>query len=220
MPQHYLKALGVPYGVVGEGEIAFVRLLDSLEAGEYPASIAGVASWRPGETAVRVNPPAWLPSLDAVTASRRWIDNRRYFDLGGMANIQTKRGCHFKCTYCAYPVIEGRGVRTRDPRAIATEARTLLEEHGLEQFFVVDSIFNTPRGYAERVCEALRPLGQRIRWSCFVGPGNFTPALADLMMAAGCQSVDFGTDAAAGVTLRAFRKSFNVDDILGASAIC
>ena len=137
-----------------------------------------------------------------------------------MGNLQTKRGCHFKCTFCAYPVIEGQGMRTRDPALVAAEAERLFEEHGIDQFFIVDSIFNAPRGYAERVAAALRPLGRRIRWSCFVGPGNFTAELADLMLEAGCQSVDFGTDAASAATLRGFRKSFNVVDILAASKVC
>jgi radical SAM superfamily enzyme YgiQ (UPF0313 family) len=220
MPRYYLPALGVPWGVVGEGEVAFVTLLERLAAGADAADVGGIARWDAASGAVRVSPPVWLPHVDGVRASRRWIDNRLYFERGGMGNLQTKRGCHFKCTFCAYPVIEGRGMRTRDPAAIAAEAATLLDEHGIDQFFIVDSIFNAPRGYAERVCTALRPLGRRLRWSCFVGPGNFTPELADLMMEAGCQSVDFGTDAAAPETLRGFRKSFNVEDILAASAVC
>ncbi|HLK12189.1 MAG TPA: cobalamin-dependent protein [Candidatus Binatia bacterium] len=220
MPAHYLRALGVRCGVVGEGEVAFPALLERFAAGAAADDLRGVAVLDPGSGAVRVNPPAWLPDLDAVRADRRWIDNRLYFERGGMANLQTKRGCHYKCTYCAYPVVEGRGMRTRDPLSIAAEVRTLLDEHGIDQFFVVDSVFNAPRGHAERVCAALVPLGRRIRWSCFVAPGNFTPELCDLMLAAGCQSVDFGTDAAAGATLRAFRKSFNVDDVLAASALC
>jgi radical SAM superfamily enzyme YgiQ (UPF0313 family) len=220
MPAYYLAALDVPFGVVGEGEVAFPALLARLAAGRAPDDLPGLAVRDPGTGATRVNAPAWLADLDAVRVDRRWIDNRRYFERGGMANLQTKRGCHFKCTYCAYPVVEGRGMRTRDPEAIAAEVRTLLDEHGIDQFFVVDSVFNAPRGYAERVCAALRPLGRRIRWSCFVAPGHFTPELCDSMLAAGCQSVDFGTDAAAGATLRAFRKSFNVDDVLAASALC
>jgi len=219
MPAHYLDALEAPYGVVGEGEVAFVALLRAFEARGDGADLPGVATrLAPGR--VRVNPPAWLPSLDTLAASRHWIDNRRYFERGGMGNLQTKRGCHFKCTFCAYPVIEGQGMRTRDPALVAAEAERLLDEHGIDQFFVVDSIFNAPRGYAERVATALRPLGRRIRWSCFVGPGNFTPELADLMLEAGCQSVDFGTDAASPATLRGFRKSFNVGDIVAASAVC
>jgi radical SAM superfamily enzyme YgiQ (UPF0313 family) len=137
-----------------------------------------------------------------------------------MANLQTKRGCHYKCTFCAYPVIEGRGMRTRDPAAVAAEVRTLLDQHGITQFFIVDSVFNAPRGYAERVCAALRPLGRHIRWSCFVTPGNFTGELLDAMVASGCQSIDFGTDAGSNTTLRAFRKSFDVGDIRDASTRC
>jgi radical SAM superfamily enzyme YgiQ (UPF0313 family) len=218
MPAYYLSALGVPYGVVGEGEVTFPALLARLAAGTVPDDLGGLASR--DAAGVRVNPPTWLPAIDGLRADRHWIDTRRYFERGGMANLQTKRGCHFKCTFCAYPVIEGRGMRTRDPALVAAEVRSLFDDHGIDQFFVVDSIFNAPRGYAERVAQALRPLGRRIRWSCFVGPGNFTPELADLMMEAGCQSVDFGTDAAAAATLRGFRKSFTVADIVAASALC
>src|ERR687887_2052011 len=196
MPAHYLAALGVPYGVVGEGEVAFPALLARLAAGASPRGLAGIAVRNAATGAAELAPTAWLPAVDAVRADRRWIDNRRYFEQGGMGNLQTKRGCHYKCTFCAYPVIEGRGMRTRDPEGIAAEVAALLDEHGIDQFFVVDSVFNAPRGYAERVCAALRPLGRRIRWSCF------------------------GTDAGSNTTLRALRKSFNVDDIRAASAIC
>jgi len=220
MPRHYLPALGVPYGIVGEGEVAFPGLLDALDAGSDPRALPGLARLDAASGAVTVAAPAWLPHVDQVRADRRWIDVQAYFEQGGMANLQTKRGCHYKCTFCAYPIIEGRGMRTRDPAGIAAEVRMLLDEHGVDQFFVVDSIFNAPRGYAERVCEALRPFGKRARWSCFVTPGNFTGELLDAMLEAGCQSIDFGTDAASDTTLRAFRKSFNVDDIRAASALC
>jgi len=220
MPAHYLTALAVPYGVVGEGEVAFPALLARLADGAGAHGLAGIAARDAATGAVQVAPTAWLPAVDGIRADRHWIDSRRYFEQGGMGNLQTKRGCHYKCTFCAYPVIEGRGMRTRHPEGIAAEVATLLDEHGIDQFFVVDSVFNAPRGYAERVCAALAPLGRRIRWSCFVTPGNFSAELLDLMLAAGCQSIDFGTDAGSNTTLRAFRKSFNTDDVRAASAIC
>src|SRR5947207_8006434 len=36
MPAYYLATLGVPYGIVGEGEVAFVELLARLAAGGEP----------------------------------------------------------------------------------------------------------------------------------------------------------------------------------------
>ena len=220
MPGFYLPVLRAPYGIVGEGEVAFPLLLERLARGESADDVPGVARWNASDGTVAVNPPAWLPAVDAVRADRRWMDVGAYYRCGGMANVQTKRGCHYKCTFCAYPVIEGRGMRTRDPAGIAAEVRALVDVHGVTQFFIVDSVFNAPRGYAERVCEALRPLGRHIRWSCFVTPGNFTAELLDAMIEAGCQSIDFGTDAGSNTTLRAFRKSFDVDDIRAASALC
>ncbi|HWP66736.1 MAG TPA: radical SAM protein [Candidatus Limnocylindria bacterium] len=220
MPRFYLPALAAPYGIVGEGEVAFPMLLERLARGVAADDVPGVARWNAADGTVVVNPPAWLPDVDAVRADRRWMDVGAYYREGGMANLQTKRGCHYKCTFCAYPVIEGRGMRTRDLAGIAAEVRELLDVHGVTQFFIVDSVFNAPRGYAERVCEALRPLGRHIRWSCFVTPGNFTAELLDAMLAAGCQSIDFGTDAGSNTTLRAFRKSFDVDDIRAASRLC
>jgi radical SAM superfamily enzyme YgiQ (UPF0313 family) len=220
MPRFYLPTLQVPYGVAGEGEVAFPALLERLARGASPDDLPGVVRWNAGDGAVVANPPAWQPDIDRVHADRRWMDVGGYYRSGGMANLQTKRGCHYKCTFCAYPIIEGRGMRTRDPASVAAEVRTLLDEHGVSQFFVVDSVFNAPRGYAERVCEALRPLGRHIHWSCFVTPGNFTGELLDAMVASGCQSIDFGTDAGSNTTLRAFRKSFDVDDVRAASTLC
>jgi len=220
MPAYYLDALGVRYGVVGEGEATFPALIDGLLAGRPLApDLGGLARRDPDTGRTTITPPAWLPDLDRLRADRHWIDLGRYFTEGGMANLQTKRGCHFKCTYCAYPIIEGRGMRTRSPAAIAAEVGELLEQ-GITQLFVVDSIFNSPRGYAEAVTDALRPFGNRLRWSCFVAPGNFTADLCRRMQTAGCQSVDFGTDAGAPETLRGFRKHFSVDDVRNASRIC
>src|SRR2546422_8452702 len=45
MPAYYLRQLGAPYGVVGEGEVAFVRLLDRLAAGGGAADVCGIAIW-------------------------------------------------------------------------------------------------------------------------------------------------------------------------------
>src|SRR5207253_1491653 len=159
---------------------------------------------RPSSSAARPSPPCRRTTWRRSTCRGAWSARAR----------SPSRRCSL-----AWPRARAR-MGTRDPEGIAAEVAAPLDTHGIDQFFVVDSVFNAPRGYAERVCAALHPLGRRIRWSCFVTPGNFSAALLDAMIAAGCQSIDFGTDAGSDRTLRAFRKSFNVDDIRAASAIC
>ena len=116
MPQHYLETLAVPHGIVGEGELAFVELLARLAAREDPASLPGVASWTPG-TGVRRNPPAWLPSPDAVTASRRWIDLAMLTPGTSQDNI---RGFFYRGQ---------REPRRRHPRILERLRRRRREQH-------------------------------------------------------------------------------------------
>ncbi len=69
MPAHYLAALDVPYGVVGEGEVAFPALLARLAARASACGLAGIAVRDAATGALEVAPTAWLPAVDAVAPS-------------------------------------------------------------------------------------------------------------------------------------------------------
>src|SRR5262249_43597255 len=69
MPGHYLRALGVPYGVVGEGEVTFPALLERLAAGRGADDPRGLAWLARGGG--RGEPPTLLPGLDRARAHRR-----------------------------------------------------------------------------------------------------------------------------------------------------
>ena len=191
-------------------------------SGDDADDVGGVASRDAGDgRRARQRRPPGCPTLDACRADRRWIDVATYFARGGMANLQTKRGCHYKCTFCAYPVIEGRGMRTRDPEAIAAEVATLLDEHGVDQFFIVDSVFNAPA----RLGRA------RVRGAATARAAH---PLVVLRRARQLHGRAARPDARRGMPVgrlrhrrrrrrprcARFRKSFNVDDILAASALC
>src|SRR5262249_27973588 len=92
MPAHFLGALDVPSGIVGEGEVAIVELLARLADREAAHDLGGLALRDVHTGAVTITSPTWLPSLDTIRADRRWIDNQQYFERGGMGNLQTKRG--------------------------------------------------------------------------------------------------------------------------------
>ena len=217
MPAYYLPTLGVPYGIVGEGEAAFPALLERLAAGASPDGLGGIA-WprrraRPHHPLRHGSPPS-TPCAPTGAGST----STRYFERGGMANLQTKRGCHFKCTFCAYPVIEGRGMRTRDPALVAAEVRSCSTTTGSTSSSS-STASSTPR--------AAMPNAWRTRsvrsGAGFAGRASSDPAtsraeLADRMMEAGCQSVDFGTDAAAPATLRGLPQELHRRDVLAASA--
>lgn len=137
-----------------------------------------------------------------------------------MANIQTKRGCVFRCRYCTYPLLEGREHRLRDPEDVADEIEELVERSRVRSFFFVDSVFNLPASHAEGVSRALIRRKIRIRWSAYASPAGLTRGLLETMAAAGCDGLEVGSDSADGTTLLALGKGFSADRILEVAEDC
>jgi radical SAM superfamily enzyme YgiQ (UPF0313 family) len=214
MPREILEFLGGDYGVVGEGEEALPMLLACLARNEQPRDLPGVLA----KGAAEYLPPRPVELIGMP--DRRLFPVERYNREGGMANLQTKRGCPFSCIYCTYPILEGSRVRLRDLNAIIDEIRDLVEHFGTEYIYFVDDIFNYPMDFAESLCRAIISSGLEINWSAFINPGFITPHLIRLMVEAGCDAMEFGTDSGSPAMLRSLGKSFGPGEIRSASALC
>jgi radical SAM superfamily enzyme YgiQ (UPF0313 family) len=215
-PEEVLRYLGLETGIIGEGESAFTAVVKAFAEGGDIWEIQNLCYIRDG--VFNANRVATSPF--GGSPERSLIDNRAYFELGGMANIQSKRGCPFKCSYCTYPLIEGAGLRLRPPGAVVDELKEVLFRYGTDFFFFVDDIFNFPEDHATALCEELVKSDLRIGWTCFATPMGMTAELAQLMKRAGCKGVEFGSDAGAERTLRGLGKCFTPDDIAYASECC
>lgn len=214
MPAEVLSYLGADYGVVGEGEEVLPSLLASLAAGTTPTGLPGVltkgeSKWIPPE-----------PVQNIGTPDRTLFDLSRYHCEGGMANVQTKRGCPFACTYCIYPLLEGSIPRLRPVAEIIAELRELVERFGVSYIYFVDDIFNYPPDFALELCRAMTRERLPLKWSAFVNPGFVTPQLLRSMIEAGCDAVEFGTDSGSPRLLESLGKSFTVGTIRDASMLC
>jgi len=208
LPQPLMNLLAADFGIVGEGESAFVRLLEQIEKKGHPQ-----------EKIIDGYPEA-ARNLDAqALPDRSHLDNAAYLRWGGMGNIQTKRGCPFRCVYCTYPIIEGRQTRLKDPRRVCDEIEDLLR-YEIDAIFIVDNTFNYPVNHAEDICGEIIRRRLAIKWSCYSHPGFVTESLIDRMMAAGCTGIEFGTDAASDEMLGTMGKDFTVADLESASSIC
>jgi radical SAM superfamily enzyme YgiQ (UPF0313 family) len=216
-PETLMERLGIPLGIVGEGEETFRALARGLALGygvpELPNLLVRGA-------------PAAKPPIPSATGNgfgvpaRELLDNRRYLEQGGMGNLQTKRGCPFACIYCTYPHISGSSLRLRPPAEVAEEVALLERCFGLDHVFFVDDIFNWPHDHALAICEAIGAKGLGIGWSCFATPLGMTPGLARAMKRAGCRGVEFGTDAGAPAMISSLGKPFRIEDVRKASAAC
>ncbi len=214
LPAAILRYLGADGGIVGEGEETFPELLKGIDK-ISSCTIEGFLA----RDAEDFSKPASIRDLDSLPPPD-WssLDLRKYFQEGGMGNLQSKRGCPFSCIYCTYPLIEGRKVRLRSPAKVAQDAEDLIRR-GVENAFLVDNIFNFPESHAREVCRALVEKGIPLQWSCYAHPSYFSPALAEDMKTAGCTGVEFGTDSGSPRVLVQLGKNFTPDDIRRATRL-
>ncbi len=207
LPEPVMRFCNVQLGIVGEGEIAFCRLLRALETGEDAAGIPGIALLREGD--FYLAPPQRISMLDDLpTPAWELIDPGYYSsrDPAPVGNIETKRGCPFHCAYCTYPSIQGRQVRLRSPAKAAAEMKSLRREYGFQYIEIVDNIFNYPVEHARAVCGELIEQPDKPAWGCCLHPGYVTGDLLKLMVRAGCRRVEFGADTASGKMLQNLSK--------------
>ena len=209
-PRRIMQALGADYGIVGEGE-RLNQLIDTLESGQIPRNLPGIVVKGAGLGDL---PPPWQG--DRYARPHRPPDHLEwYLAHGAMLNLQTKRGCPFRCIYCTYPLIEGRRLRLVDPMEAARTALA-LEEAGARYLYITDSSFNADIDHSLAVARAFKQTGLKIPWGAFFTPMALPDGYFDTLAAAGLKHVEFGTDALSEAVLKAYAKPFTVDQVVSA----
>ncbi|HVQ77207.1 MAG TPA: radical SAM protein [Candidatus Binatia bacterium] len=184
MPQEALRHCDAV--VIGEAELVVDRLLADLERGEMRGTYK----------ADRLHPMDGLlmPRYDLLK-KHRYV-NRTF--------VQTSRGCHQGCTFCAEPLMNGLKFRYRPVDEVVRE----VENCGSRMISINDAdFFGTP----ERPKEVMRALrGRGVTWQAGV-----TSKLAqddrmlELAAASGCTMLSIGFESISRQTLMSVHKHVN-----------
>jgi radical SAM superfamily enzyme YgiQ (UPF0313 family) len=205
-PQAALDYLGADYGIAGDGEVAFVMLLERLAAGRSPADVPGLYTagqppqLRRAHTRDLDRLPLWDEALAPAPAEDLWIP------------VQTRRGCPNDCSYCSTSRIQGRRIRRRSPRSVV-EVIGRLARAGHRRFYFVDNSFNIPERQALELCAALASLDPPVIWRCILYPERVHEGLVRAMAAAGCREVSLGFESGCPRILREMNKRFTPEDV-------
>ncbi len=206
-PDELYGILKLDYGVVGEGEYVFTDIIESINNGNKMKP--GIYSSKNQELDIN----EFSPAFDLLNI-------KEYFKQSGSINIQTKRGCNFKCCYCSYPLLEGRKIRFKNPKIAVDEIEYCLNKYSVDYYFFVDNVFNIMKEHSVSICEEILRRGLNIKWTAYVSPAGLDKATLEMYKKAGCASLDFGIDSASFAGLKALSKDFSPLDIKNCSLWC
>ncbi len=206
-PEQFMQALDADYGIVGDGE-RLTQLLAALEKGDDVSSLPGIIVQ--GKK-MKGNFSLWEgPITRTFDKGRPYLNY--YLKNGGILNLQTKRGCPFKCIYCTYPLIDGSSLRCFEPESVSRMARE-LQDAGAKFIYITDSSFNADVAHSIAVAEAFVRHGVSIPWGGFFTPRHLPTDYFRRMADSGLTHVEFGTDALCDATLSSYHKPFRLEQV-------
>ena len=148
----------VDYIVIGEGEVTLRHLLEVLESGGDPATVAGIA-FRRGGTVVTTDKRAVMETLDDLPAAWDLLEWRDYTCLvipdSRLGAISSSRGCDHDCVFCSQQRFWGKSWRARDPRKVADELEYLYSTYQINVFLITDEYPTRDRQHWELLLDAV-----------------------------------------------------------------
>lgn len=128
------------------------------------------------------------------------VNNRAYYDRGGLGNLLTRNGCSFTCNHCLEPDAKGDVIAKRSIDAVVDELESLVSQ-GIYDIHTTDSEFNLAVTHSKALLRAIiarrrggsRPLADLRLW-IYAHPLPFDTELADLLAEAGCKGASISAE--------------------------
>jgi radical SAM superfamily enzyme YgiQ (UPF0313 family) len=233
-PQSILDVKGFDFIVVGEGEVPFLSLCQSLaKGGDYcgipgvvfsvidcssrtKRSLSGVEGNLPhphpnlpleGEGIKELLPPPPLKNLNNLPSPylSGVIDARTHSGI----LWQLSRGCSFTCDFC-FDARGIGGVRHFSLERVEAELRHFAV-CGVSQVFVLDSTFNVDQQRAKKILRMIRKIAPDIHFHFEVRSEFIDREMAELFAGIAC-SLQIGLQSADREVLKLVGRSFNKAD--------
>lgn len=172
----------IDFGIFAEGETAFIDLIENNFTPSINTWYRKTNKEILFTTTKFCNPDK---TFQITLPPRRDIPglNLAHYEWTG---LQTKRGCSFRCRYCAEPKFSGECVRPNNPKRISADIAN-LRKLGSKKVFLCDPIFNIPYQQAMEALEILQ--GQGIAYCSFIKMLGITPEILKRMEEVGFESI-------------------------------
>ena len=219
---HYQEYLdeGADFVIIGEAEQTLLELVNYMSGqGHDFNSIPGLA-FMAGHKTVKTAPRPVMKALDALPLPawdlvdmdkyrQAWLKSSGYFSL----NMNTTRGCPFKCNWCAKPIYGSR-YNSRGAEQVVAELKLLINDYGADHIWFSDDIFGLKPGWVPELARLIVKEGLKFRFKI--------QSRADLLLqdeqitalaAAGCENVWIGAESGSQKILDAMDKGTTVGQI-------
>lgn len=208
-----IRLPGVDYLVLGEGEYAFMELLDAMGDSAKLRQLSGIV-FRDGGQIVNTGFRELIADLDQIPfPARRLVPYMKYSSLMAkrtpITTMFTSRGCPYKCTFCDRPHL-GKSFRARSAMNVVDEMEECVKL-GIHEFLLYDDTFTVNRQRVLDVCSEIKRRRLDMGWDIRARVNTIDEELLRELKSANCERIHYGVEAGTEKTLKALNKGITIE---------
>lgn len=187
------------YGVVGEGEVPLLRLLEALQGERALSTVPNLMYRHEGQ--VVKNPLGPFPDLQALPWPDKDLFYRESYHFNHGYTIQASRGCPMRCSFCSEHFLSGLSDSgQRNPKAylriravddVVAELAEHKARYGFTHVRFQDDILGFDRQWFEEFARAYKEKVNVPYW-CYMYPSIIDERMVELLVDSGCYEVQIG----------------------------
>tara|TARA_Y100000294_G_scaffold175534_1_gene195861 strand:+ start:737 stop:2173 length:1437 start_codon:yes stop_codon:yes gene_type:complete len=187
-------------GVIGEGDLTVIELLDSINDNKELHKVNGVI-FRENGSLLKTPTRHRIDNLDTLPKPAYHLlpDLIKYYSPPAHAlkkfpgtSIITSRGCPSKCSFCAN--LFGTKFRGYSAEYVIKLVLWLMNDFGIKEINIVDDTFVVNKRRVKQVCDYLIEKNVDLSWACEAKVNFVNPEMLKIMKKAGCWQIAYGLE--------------------------
>lgn len=177
--------------ILGEGEVAFSQLVNSLEQNYDNLSQVKGIIYKDKDKIIKTPSQEVIFDLDALPyPAREMVPYKKYILNGTVwTTILSSRGCPYECIYCHRPPL-GKNFRPRNSSNVVDEMEECIKL-GIQQVIFVDDVFTLHRKRVFEICDEIIRRNLKIKWQINAMVNNIDYGLLLKLREAGCHWIHY-----------------------------
>lgn len=205
--------------VAGEGEGVMLKLIDGEDLSDERTAIKKNGQIVLGEKTDyfdlwNESTPVDFDYIETIFPDFSYYMQGKFRDWYEVS-VLTKRGCPYKCMFCAYGYIDGYKVRYRRPEVVVDEIEALVNKYNVKKLWFCDSQFYPSRHSLPIVEATLDEIIDRkldIRWASYLRIDNFTPELTGKMVQSGLRHLRLSITSGSPTIIKGLKIGMRLED--------
>jgi anaerobic magnesium-protoporphyrin IX monomethyl ester cyclase len=230
-PEIMFNLLQPDYGVIGEGELTCLELVEHLEHGGSVADIPGLIFSDSFGSQTITKPRDPVMDLDALPfpdyesfGYKTYLDNFDITNMNGLFDVVdnprpypllASRSCVYNCTFCFHPL--GQKYRQRSIDNIMQEIRIAVEKHRVNIIIFYDEMFSNNSIRVIDFCRKFKAYSDtlpfKLWFQCQNRVDTTTDEMLKVMKASGAYLLSYGLESYSPTVLASMKKHITPEQI-------